>query len=400
MTRLPATFFKDNRKNLTKKGGLFVLGAYTKMQRTLDEAYKFEQEANFWYLTGIEAPDWRVIIDSQKTWLVMPEVDASHQVFDGSLSADEALALSGADDVLKRDDADKLLRDLARQHSLVYSLGDDPYAKYYDFVTNPAPKELWRQLDRIFNEVQECRSDLARQRAIKKPEEIKAIKRAISLTNQAFSGVKERLADFKHEYEIEAEFTRAFRSVGAGHAYEPIVAAGKNAVTLHYSDNTDAVHKNDLVLLDIGAKVDGYPADVTRTYATGEPNARKIEVHAAVQAAQREIIALLRPGLSPQEYSITVDDIMKQKLIELGLLNDKSDNETYRYYFPHAISHGLGVDVHDSLGAPLELKPGMILTVEPGIYIPKEGIGVRIEDDILITDNGRQNLSASLPTDL
>lgn len=397
---LPATFFKDNRKILTKKGGLFVLGAYTKMQRTLDEAYKFEQEANFWYLTGIEAPDWRVIIDGRKTWLVMPEVDEAHEVFNGSLSAEKALEISGADDVLSRDDADKLLRDLARQHSLVYSLGDDPYAKYYDFAINPAPKELWRQLERIFNEVQDVRAELSRQRAIKKPEEISAIKRAIKLTNQTFANIKEHLNDFKHEYEIEAEFTQAFRMVGANHAYDPIVAAGVNAVTLHYGDNSTVVRKNDLVLLDIGAKVDGYPADITRTYATGEPSARKREVHAAVQAAQKEIIGLLRPGLSPQEYSETVDDIMKQKLIELGLLTDKSDNETYRYYFPHAISHGLGVDVHDSLGAPLELKAGMVLTVEPGIYIPKEGIGVRIEDDILITEAGHQNLSAGLSTNL
>ncbi len=400
MTRLPATFFKDNRKTLTKKGGLFVFGAYTKMQRTLDEAHKFEQEANFWYLTGIDEPDWQVIIEGHKTWLVSPEVDASHQIFDGSLSDEAALAISGADDVLKRDDADKLLRDLARQHSLVFSLGDDPYAKYYDFAINPAPKELWHQLDRIFNDVQDTRTELARQRAIKKPEEIKALKRAISLTSQTFASVKQRLADYKHEYELEAEFTHAFRSAGAQHAYEPIVAAGANAVTLHYVANASSLRKNDLVLLDIGARVDGYPADVTRTYALGEPSGRKREVHAAVRSAQQQIIGLLRPGLSPQEYSEAVDNIMKQKLIELRLLNNPSDNAAYRYYFPHAISHGLGVDVHDSLGAPVEFKAGMVLTVEPGIYIPKEGIGVRIEDDILITESGHQNLSANLSTDL
>ncbi len=397
---LPATFFKDNRKQLVKKGGLYVLGAYTKMQRTLDEAHKFEQEANFWYLTGIEAPDWRVIIDSHKTWLIMPEVDDSHEVFNGSLSAEDAIKISGADEVLKYDDANKLLRDLAHQHSLVYSLGDDPYAKYYDFAINPAPKELWRQLDRIFNEVQDVRAELARQRAIKKPEEIQAIKRAIKLTNKTFVEVKQRFDDFKFEYEIEAEFTGAFRRAGANHAYDPIVAAGANAVTLHYSSNSMPVRKNSLVLIDIGAKVDGYPADITRTYATGSPSKRSQEVHAAVQVAQKEIISLLKPGLSPQEYSETVDEIMKQKLIELDLLNNPADNDTYRRYFPHAISHGLGVDVHDSLGAPLELKPGMILTVEPGIYIPEEGIGVRIEDDILITDSGHQNLSISLSTDL
>jgi len=405
MTRLTADFFQGNRERLAAKtGGLYVFSAYTKMQRTADEASFFEQEANFWYLTGIDAPDWQVIIDGTrggKSWLVAPKVSASHELFDGSLSHEEAHKLSGIKDILSPDDADKLLRDLARHHSLVYALGDDPYAKYYDFSLNPAPKDVWRKLERIFREVQDARRDLAQLRAIKQPEEIAALKKAAKVTIDAFKSVKTKLPSLKHEYEVEAEFTYAFRKVGAtGHAYDPIVAAGSHATTMHYSENSGPLKKNNLLLLDIGAKVDGYPADITRTYAVGTPTKRQKQLHTAVEAAQKEIIKLLAPGVSVQGYHEEVDRIMKEALQSLGLLSDPRDEQTYRRYFPHAISHGLGVDVHDSLGAPFEFKEGMVLTVEPGIYIPEEGIGVRIEDDILITATGHTNLTAALPTGL
>ena len=154
-----------------------------------------------------------------------------------------------------------------------------------------------------------------------------------------------------------------------------------------------------MVLIDIGARVGGYSADVTRTYCLN-PTKRQKAVHAALEKAHQAIITLIAPGLPIAEYIDSVDEIMKQALYELGLLDDMSDQEAYRKYFPHAISHGLGIDTHDSLGRPRYLETGMVLTVEPGIYIPEEGIGVRIEDDILVTATGYENLTAALPTSL
>jgi Xaa-Pro aminopeptidase len=213
--------------------------------------------------------------------------------------------------------------------------------------------------------------------------------------------VRQKLPTLRYEYEVEAEFSYYLRRHGAkGHAYDPIVASGQNACTLHYVDNTSRLKKRQLLLLDIGARSGGYAADITRTYALGEPTKRQVAVHEAVQDAQRQIISLLKPDLSIEEYHRDVDVIMKQALLSLGLMKDMEDDTAYRTYFPHAISHGLGIDVHDSLGGPRYLQPGMVLTVEPGIYIPDEGIGVRIEDDILITDTGHANLSARLSTDL
>jgi Xaa-Pro aminopeptidase len=398
-------FFASNRDQLTTKlkGGIVVLTAYTEMQRSNDTAFAFEQEANFWWLTGIEVADWWLIIDGtrHKSWLVAPTLSKSHEIFDGSLSPEKAKKISGVDEVIARDDAKSLLRDLAKKHSVVHTLGEQPYAEYLDFSLNPAGRKLHEMMERTFNSVQDCRKDLAKLRTIKQPEEVAHMKKVINLTIAAFEEVKAGLDAMSYEYEVEAEFSYLFRRKGAkGHAYDPIVASGKNACTLHYGSNSDKMKKRELLLLDIGARHEGYAADITRTYALGEPTKRQRDVHAAVQRAQAEIIKLLRPELSVEEYQRDVDRIMTEALMSLGLMKNADDEAGFRKYFPHAISHGLGIDVHESLGAPRSFQAGMLLTVEPGIYIPEEGIGVRIEDDILITDKGRTNLSARLSTDL
>jgi Xaa-Pro aminopeptidase len=402
---MKTAFHRQNQQQLAEvlKGGIIVLTAYMAMQRSNDSAFGFEQEANFWWLSGVDYPEWWIIIDGlrHKSWLVAPHISVSHQIFDGSMTEDEALEASGADGVLNYDEALSMLRDLAKRHSVVYTLGDHPHAEHYDFMLNPAPKKLHDLLVRTFTTVQDCRQELARLRAIKQPDEIKAIKQAINLTADGFEKVKALLPNLSYEHEVEAEFTHHFRSHGAkGHAYDPIVAAGQNACTLHYMANQSKFKKPQLLLMDVGARVSGYAADITRTYAIGEPTKRQRAVHQAVEEAHVAIIKLLRPGLSVQVYNQEVDTIMKQALRQLNLMDHADDDKSYRYYFPHAISHGLGVDVHDSLGSPSEFAPGMILTVEPGIYIPEEGIGVRVEDDILITAKGHTNLSARLSTGL
>lgn len=401
MRSLTASFFAKNRQTVMEKlaGGLLVVSAYTQMQRGNDAAFKFEQEANFWYLTGIEHADWWVIIDASrgKSWLVAPEIDDVHAVFDGSLGQEEACLISGIDEVLDRRAGINLLTQAARSHKLVCTVGSPAYSDRFDFTLNPAPKQLHERLSRTFATVEDFRSKLAEIRAIKQPEEIESIQSAIDLTVKGFRHVYAHLSKYRYEYQIEADFTHMFRYTGAsGHAYDPIVAHGHNACTLHYSQNNDALKKGSLLLLDIGARHQGYAADITRTYAVGKPTRRQQSIHAALQAAQTEIIRLLEPGLSVETYQKKVDTIMKRSLIDLRLISDEKDDDNYRKYFPHAISHGLGIDVHDALGKPRILLPGMVLTVEPGIYIPEENIGVRIEDDILITDNGHRNMSGKL----
>jgi len=394
------TFFIKNRKRLVNSlgDGPIIIGGYSQLQRSHDAAFAFEQEANFWYLTGIESPSWTVIINGDEEYLIAPHVSEIHQIFDGNFSADDAIKTSGVLHVLSLAEGKAMIKDLAEKNEEVFSLGLDPDASHYDFYENPAPLKLYKELQETFKTVKDCRKNLAVLRAIKQPEELHAIRTAINITIDAFEMAKSSFPTYRHEYELEADFTQLFRRRGAkGHAYDPIIAGEKNACTLHYGKNEDAFIDGSLVLLDVGARYQGYAADITRTYAFGEVSDRHKAVHQAVEEAHHKIIDLLQPGVVVKEYFDKVDRIMLVALNSLGLLKEKND---YRKYFPHSISHGLGIDVHDSLGGPETFQPGMVLTVEPGIYIPEEKIGVRIEDDILITETGHENLSQRLSTSL
>jgi len=392
--------YKTRRAKLSKCVGYshYVATSFNAVQQTNDAAAPFIQEANFWYLTGIEEPGWTLIVSKDAiATLIAPDISEVHRIFDGGLSNEAAQEVSGVDLVVSKKEGDVLLDDLLKSEEAIGVIADDPHEKYHSFAMNEAPKRLYAHIVKNTNEVFDIRQVLANMRAVKTTEEVEAMRRAINLTIDAFETVKEKVHNLKHEYNLDAEFTYAFRNHGATHAYEPIVAAGKNACTLHYQKNSAKLPQNGLVLMDVGARIGGYCADITRTYAIGTPSQREIDVHAAVERAHHEIIALLAPGLRVVAYHDSVDEIMKRALSSLGLLHTPDD---YRKYFPHAISHGLGIDVHDSLGGPVTLQPGMVLTVEPGIYIPEEGIGVRIEDDILITETGHENLSGKLSTAL
>ena len=399
---IDARFYAANRARLTEllKGGLVVLSGYKRMQRSNDMAHKFDQESNFWYLCGIEEPEWMLICDgrSGKSWLVEPTIDATHRIFEGSISDSEAADISGINTVISHDEGLKLLRTLTRTHSVCYTIDQPSYSDYFNFVLNPNIKETKRMLERIFPKVQSCNQELTQLRAIKQPAEIAMMKKAIGVTTAAFEKVHQNFRNYKHEYEIEAEFSCAFRSKGhQGHAYDPIVASGNNACTLHYSKNDCKLKPKQLVLIDVGARAGGYAADITRTYAYGEPTKRQLAVHNGVEQAHKQIINLVKPDLSVEEYNRGVENIMNEVLDKLGL-NNSTGESLLRRYFPHAISHGLGIDPHDSLGGAKYFKSGMVITVEPGIYIPEENIGVRIEDNILVTDTGKSNLSGGLST--
>lgn len=395
-------FFKHNRQKLTLAlgGQLVILSAYGRLQRSNDAAHAFTQEANFWYLTGIEEPDWMVIIDGSqdKSWLVMPQISDVHMTFDGGLDAARAKEISGVDKVISKDESLKLLRILAKKHSLVCTLDTPTHAEHFNFSLNPSILHAKHMLERQFAGVQDIQKDLAKLRAIKQPEEVAMIQKAINATISGFTYVRSNLHSYKNENQIDADISWRIRKSGAkGHAYDPIIAAGKNACTLHYSHNHDKIASRQLVLMDVGASYGGYAADITRTYIKGQPTKRQIAVHGAVESAHKQIIALISPSVSIEEYQRSVDSIMQGAVESLGL--GKSEG-TLRKYFPHSVSHGLGIDVHDSLGAPKYFAENMVLTVEPGIYIPEEGIGVRIEDDILVTAKGNKNLSGALSTGL
>lgn len=397
---MEADFFKHNRDQLLQltHGEPIILSTYCEMQRVGDEPFNFTPEPNFWYLSGIEAPDWKLVISDTEVILISAQLSETKQIFSGTLDEQTALRISGADRVLSKTAGQQLIRDLAKNHQTVWSLEQDD-DKGLEFSLNPALSENHKLLERHFKSVKNVWPQIAKLRAIKQKSEIMMLRRAINLTRNSFNTVKSELKDYSFEYEAQARFSYDFEKVGASHAYQPIVAGGNNAVTLHYNSNKSIINRGDLVLMDVGANYGGYSADITRTYATTEPTARQLAIHAAVKQAKDMIINLINPGFSIKDYIEKSDLIMKEALRSVDLLNKESD---FRIYFPHAVSHGLGIETHDTLGAGAfsEFRPGMILTVEPGIYVPEESIGVRLEDDILVTDEGNENLSRYLSDDL
>lgn len=385
-------FFSNNRARVCEAlpDGMVLLSAYDKMQQTNDAAGPYTQESNIWWLTGLELPGWQLLLDckSEEAMLVEPDISETQKLFDSYYTSEQASEISGITSFISVAEVRSKVKGRT-----VYALEPARTDELY-FTPNPAQQRIWDTAKKNAQQVCDVRQSIARLRSIKQPQELMMIERAIDVTVGAFERIAPMIPTYQSETAIAAEFSYNFLKKGAVHAYEPIVAAGENACTLHYVQNNAPL--GGLVLLDIGAKVGGYNADITRTYAHTAPTERQRAVHTAVYNAQSQIIQLLEPGLPVRQYIDSVDSIMKKVLVELGLMKSAADRDNYRRYFPHAISHGLGVDVHDSLGGTEVFEPGMILTVEPGIYIREEGIGVRIEDDILITDAGNKNLSGRL----
>jgi Xaa-Pro aminopeptidase len=233
---------------------------------------------------------------------------------------------------------------------------------------------------------------------IKQSAELKAMQAAIDITADSVKDALQpaRRKKYGYEYEIEAEVTAGFRRRGAsGHSFEPIVAAGKRACTLHNVANDSALKRGELVIVDVGAEVEHYAADITRTVSLGKPSKRQREVHAAVLDVQNFALSLLKPGAKLKDYEKQVRHHMGEKLCGLGLIKSNTPKNVAKFY-PHGTSHFIGLEVHDAGDHDRPLEPGVVVSCEPGIYIPKEGIGVRIEDDVLITKTGNKVLTAGL----
>jgi Xaa-Pro aminopeptidase len=273
------------------RGGIVVISAYSSMQRSNDMASPFEQESNFWWLSGIDSPNWWLIIDASraKSWLVSPAAISINPDRDYLIEA--ARTSSGVDDILSHDAGMQLLRELSKKYSIVRTLGDQPHGQYLDFSLNPAQKKTYDILDRIFSTVQDCRRELAQLRAIKQPEEIIRIKKATNLVIDGFEYAKQELATTKYEYEIEASLSYYVRRHGGNtRAYDPVVAGGVRACDLQYNANADRLKKRELVVVDSGARVQGYVAGLTRTFTYGEPTVRQRMMHEALVQAHSSII--------------------------------------------------------------------------------------------------------------
>jgi Xaa-Pro aminopeptidase len=403
-----SSFFAANRQRLRE---LFtgtapiVVTANGLLQRGGDSSYPFKQDANFWYLTGIEEPDIILVIDREKEYLIVPTRSVVRQAFDGSVGVEELIARSGVGEVVDDKDGWEQLQNRLKKVLHVATIAPAPsFIEQYGLYTNPARANLVQRIKDAKPDIEflDLALHLSRLRMIKQLPELQAIQTAIDITiasmNQALTPKK--LATYEYEYEIEAELARGFRKRGAlGHAFDPIVASGARAVTLHNVANSGQLASDELLVTDIGAEYQQYAADITRTYALSTASRRQQQVYNAVLEVQNYAMSLLKPGVLIREYELQIEQYMGEKLRELGLLKT-IDHDAVREFYPHATSHFLGLNVHDAGDYDRPLESGVVLTVEPGIYIAREAIGIRIEDDVLITENGLEQLTSKLPRSL
>lgn len=398
-----ADFHIGNRQKLLESlpdDAVVVIAAHRKMQEASDTELPFRQESNFQYLTGIDEPDWKLVIDKPRatSFLVAPQYNPVHIAFDGQLDTGLAVSISGVDKVISTKQYARWLKSARLSKRSVYTLLPQArMARYMHLTLNPSARLLIRHLRMHGATPLDCRLQLSKQRAIKQPPEIKAIQEAVDITNTALARVIENRHQYTREYEIEADLMHVFLKSGAeGPAWKPIVAAGKNTCVMHHRNNRGIIKKNDWILMDVGARVHGYVSDVARTIPVGKPQQWQIELFEAVREYHDEVMVLLKPGVEVSAYVQQADKILEAKLKRLGLMKRKSIKEMRRR-MPHAIGHGLGIDAHDSLGRFERFQENMVMTVEPGMYAFERDFGVRLENDVIITKDGAKNMSASLP---
>lgn len=401
-------FFTANRARLRE---LFtgtapiVVSGNGRVQRSGDTTYPFQQEANFWYLTGINEPDAVLVMDRSKDYIILPIREGKQAIFDGMTAVEDISKQSGIQTILTEKAGWKELEARLRKVKHVATIAAPPeYIESYGMYTNPARARMIAKVQVLNKEISllDISEHLVRLRMVKQTAELQAIQQSIDITIASIQDATRtsQRTKYAYEYEIEAELYRGFRTRGAiGHAFEPIVAAGKNATTIHYLANDSALSTEELIVLDVGAEYHHYAADITRTIALKEPSRRQEQVFEAVADVQRYAYSLLKPGVVISQYEQEIEHYMGEKLRELGLIKT-IESDSVRTYYPHATSHHLGLNVHDVADYSRPLEPDMVITVEPGIYISEERLGVRIEDDVRITDSGIEVLTSSLPSRL
>ncbi|MBQ7050887.1 MAG: aminopeptidase P N-terminal domain-containing protein [Firmicutes bacterium] len=374
--------------------------------KSLDEAYAFAVDRNFYYLTGIDRENMILVLKKSYTGEVSealyiePYDEVLAKWVGGRMKQDEATAISGIANVCSIEDFDGHLnsfisgnRGLGKTHAYL-----DLWRYQKDQADTPAhvlAAKLQQRYPAV--EIDEIYGDMAALRAYKSEDELELMRQAQEGTRVAVEAMMKHAYPGVNECELEGAFDFALMKQGIReHAFASIVAGAGRAATLHYSENNQVVNDGEMVLIDLGCSVGHYASDISRTFpVNGKFTERQKEIYNAVLEAQRIVIANAKPGLTMRDLNQMVIDYYETRLDDLGL---RKDGKGVRDYYYHGVSHSLGLDTHDIFSQALaELKPGVVITVEPGLYIEEEGIGVRIENDILITEDGCIDLSVNIP---
>jgi len=381
-----------------------------------DSTLPFEQDRDIFYLSGADQEETILLMfpdamdPKHREILFVRETNEHIAIWEGAkLTKEKATEVSGIESVYWLSDFDKIFFDLMTEADTIYFNTNEHYRQAVETQTREErfiekckkeyPAHQWAKSNPILQNI----------RGVKESEEIELMQTACDITEKGFRRILEFVKPGVWEHEMEAEFLHEFiRNRSRGFAYSPIIAAGNNANVLHYLENNQQVKDGDMILLDLAAEYANYSSDMTRTIpVNGKFTKRQKEVYSAVLRVKEEATKMLVPGTIWAEYHKEVGKLMTSELIGLGLLdkadvqNENPDWPAYKKYFMHGTSHHIGLNTHDYGELKKPMKANMVFTVEPGIYIPAEGMGIRLEDDVVIQEKGEPfNLMRNIPIEI
>jgi Xaa-Pro aminopeptidase len=419
---IPAEEFRQRRETLLNSLGdnVFLLLSNFEHQKNSDVHFNFRQDSSFYYLTGFTEADSLLMLDPKsedKFLLFVRPKDRTREIWDGFRYGPEgAVETFLADDAWTNEDLSKVLKDKLKGRTVQFNSKKG----------HPLNEELLSLIGTHAESItaNSTYTKLHRLRQLKSKAELNTLRQAAKISCAAHNRIMNEAPQLKSEAELEATFIYSCMMAGAKEqAYPPIVAAGKNSTCLHYNVNDKVTKENDLVLVDAGCSWENYASDITRTFpAKGKFTDEQRSIYKAVLKTQKKCINAVKPGISMKEIQQLACKSISEELIELGLIKGSLDNalesKSYFEFFPHNIGHHIGLDVHDCDGLSMEergrsedykLAVDMVVTIEPGIYIQPDnehvgsqwrGIGIRIEDDILVTEDGYENLTIAAVKEL
>lgn len=418
-TKIPNTLFVRNRKNFIAQmepNAIAILTSNDIKHTNADDVMGFAQNNDLFYLSGIDQEETILVLypdaykESNREILFIKETNEHIKIWDGEkLTKSQATEVSGIPRVEWIKDFEMILQYMAFEADLFY-LGHNEHLKRTtkDQETRQDRMIQWCKQKYPLHQYDRAAKITRGLRQIKSEEEVALIQKAADISVNSFYRVLEAVKPEVREYELEAELTyNLIKSGATRHAFKPIVASGKNACALHYNTNDDICNDGEMILLDFGVCYANYNSDTTRCIpVNGKFSDRQKEVYTAVLHCLKEGSKLLKPGVVHAVYEQQMGKLVEEQLIKLKLLNagavavQDPKQPLYKKYFMHGTAHHIGLDVHDVGLYSRSIEPGMVFTCEPGIYIPEEGIGCRLENDYLITETGNINLTAAMPIEI
>ncbi|MFA0816286.1 MAG: aminopeptidase P family protein [Anaerofustis sp.] len=396
------TFYIKKRDDFFAKlpnKSLAVINSGMIQYTSLDGEYPFEVDRNFYYFTGIAMPDMKLLLAKTENrpmaTLCIPRVDQTKEKWIGKFfTPDDCRSASGIDFVIFTDELDEFIFGMVNSNRI------DKCFLYTDNIKTGRPQTLnnltFRSITEKYPliEIKDISTLTMPMRTIKTPEEVDMIKQAATITNAAVAEAVKNIKPSIYEYEVQACFEYVVKRRGGKPSFNTIAASGSNSVTLHYTANNQQMQDGELILMDCGASLGWYCADVTRTFpVNGKFTERQLQIYNIVLAANKYIISQVKPGLTTVKLNELLIEFYQKELKAIGLIAE--DNEVSQYYY-HGVSHSLGLDTHDVFDKNIPIEAGMVITVEPGLYIEKYGFGIRIEDDVLVTAKGCEVLTADI----